>query len=64
MEGEYGLYYDKHKMCKEEEDEEIEHPDIKHVAPQHRQFLGNAINNFDCMFNYHESFFIDVKSSC
>ena len=43
MEGEYGLYYDKHKMCKEEEDEEVEHPDIKHVAPQHRQFLGNAI---------------------
>ena len=43
MEGEYGLYYDKHKMCKEEEDEENEHPNIKHVAPQHRQFLGNAI---------------------
>ena len=42
MVGEYGLYYDKHKMCREEgeEEEEEEHPDIRHVAPQHRQFLG------------------------
>ena len=42
MVGEYGLYYDKEKMEQkiEEEDEEKEHPDIKHVAPQHRQYLG------------------------
>jgi len=42
MVGEYGLYYDNNKMCKEEEEEEeSEHPDIRHVAPQHRQFLDN-----------------------
>jgi len=43
MVGEYGLYYDKEKMEQkiEEEDEEKEHPDIKHVAPQHRQYLDN-----------------------
>ena len=40
MVGEYGLYYDKHKMS-QEEDEEVEHPDIRHTAPQHRQFLGS-----------------------
>ena len=41
MVGEYGLYYDKNKMTsQEEEEEEPEHPDIRHVAPQHRQFLG------------------------
>lgn len=40
--GEYGLYYDKEKMKEkmEEEDEVKEHPDIHHVAPQHRQYLG------------------------
>merc|ERR550532_1586245 len=42
MVGEYGLYYDKNKMTsQEEEEEETEHPDIRHVAPQHRQFLDN-----------------------
>eukprot|EP00092_Neocalanus_flemingeri_P025631 GFUD01027787.1.p1 GENE.GFUD01027787.1~~GFUD01027787.1.p1 ORF type:complete len:359 (+),score=114.50 GFUD01027787.1:119-1195(+) len=43
MVGEYGLYYDKEKMEQkmEEEPEESEHPDIQHVAPQHRQFLDN-----------------------
>ena len=40
MVGEYGLYYDKHKMTSQEEEEETEHPDIRHVAPQHRQYLG------------------------
>ena len=42
MVGEYGLYYDKNKMTsqEEEEGEETEHPDIRHVAPQHRQYLG------------------------
>ena len=41
MVGEYGLYYDKNKMStQEEEEEEPEHPDIRHVAPQHRQYLG------------------------
>ena len=42
MVGEYGLYYDKDKMSaqEEEEEEEPEHPDIRHVAPQHRQYLG------------------------
>lgn len=32
--GEYGLYYE------EPDDEGIEHPDIKHTAPQHRQYLS------------------------
>ena len=40
MVGEYGLYYDKNKMTSQEEEEEEEHPDIRHVAPQHRQYLG------------------------
>ena len=43
MVGEYGLYYDKDKMTsheEEEREEEPEHPDIRHVAPQHRQYLG------------------------
>ena len=40
MVGEYGLYYDRDRMSQEEEEEESEHPDIRHVAPQHRQFLG------------------------
>ena len=44
MVGEYGLYYDKDKMsAQEEEEEEAEHPDIRHVAPQHRQYLGEEI---------------------
>ena len=30
----------KEKM--EEEDEVKEHPDIHHVAPQHRQYLGKS----------------------
>ena len=42
MVGEYGLYYDKHKMTQEEEDDE--HPDIRHTAPQHRQYLGGNID--------------------
>ena len=45
MVGEYGLYYDKNKMTsqeEEEEEEEPEHPDIRHVAPQHRQYLGGG----------------------
>ena len=44
MVGEYGLYYDKDKMTRdqeEEEGEEDEHPDIRHTAPQHRQYLGD-----------------------
>ena len=27
---------------KDEHDEEKEHPDIEHTAPQHRQYLGNT----------------------
>ena len=42
MVGEYGLYYDKDKMTRDQEqDEEDEHPDIRHTAPQHRQYLGD-----------------------
>ena len=42
MVGEYGLYYDKDKMTREQEEEEKdEHPDIRHTAPQHRQYLGD-----------------------
>ena len=45
MVGEYGLYYDSNKVtAQEEEEEEREHPDIRHVAPQHRQYLGGEIN--------------------
>ena len=45
MVGEYGLYYDSNKVtAQEEEEEEGEHPDIRHVAPQHRQYLGGEIN--------------------
>ena len=40
MVGEYGLYYDSNKVTAQEEEEEGEHPDIRHVAPQHRQYLG------------------------
>ena len=43
MVGEYGLYYDKHKMTQEEEEDD-EHPDIRHTAPQHRQYLGSNID--------------------
>jgi len=39
--GEYGLYYDKNKKEQNEEEEEKDHPDIQHVAPQHRQYLDN-----------------------
>ena len=35
MEGEYGLYYDKHK-AEETEAEEPTYPGIDHVIPQHR----------------------------
>ena len=38
--GEYGLYYDQTKMTQEEDGEDDEHPDIRHTAPQHRQYLG------------------------
>ena len=42
MVGEYGLYYDKDKMTRDQEkEEEDEHPDIRHTAPQHRQYLGD-----------------------
>ena len=42
MVGEYGLYYDKDKMTRDQEqDEEDEHPDIRHTAPQHSQYLGD-----------------------
>ena len=43
MVGEYGLYYDKDKMTRDQEEEEEgdEHPDIRHTAPQHRQYLGD-----------------------
>ena len=41
MVGEYGLYYDKVKMTREQEEEGDEHPDIRHTAPQHRQYLGD-----------------------
>ena len=37
--GEYGLYYDDTRMPQEEEED---HPDIRHTAPQHRQFLGQC----------------------
>ena len=40
MVGEYGLYYDKSKASAPAEETETEHPDIQHVAPQHRQYLG------------------------
>ena len=41
--GEYGLYYDNTRVNEEEEEEEREeHPDIRHTAPQHRQFLGQC----------------------
>lgn len=40
--GEYGLYYDNTRVNQEEEREEEEHPDIRHTAPQHRQFLGQC----------------------
>lgn len=39
MVGEYGLYYDENKY--KEEEEEYEHPDINHTAPQHRQYLSH-----------------------
>ena len=39
MVGEFGLYYDKKE--EEADDDEDEHPDIRHTAPQHRQYLGN-----------------------
>jgi len=39
--GEYGLYYDQTKMTQEEDEEDDEHPDIRHTAPQHRQYLDN-----------------------
>ncbi|XP_063865913.1 dnaJ homolog subfamily C member 28-like [Scylla paramamosain] len=39
-EGEYGLYY-RHKRAEEHyEEEEEEEQDIKHTAPQHRQYLS------------------------
>ena len=38
--GEFGLYYDHTRVTQEEEDRDEEHPDIRHTAPQHRQFLG------------------------
>jgi len=43
MVGEYGLYYDQEKMNQkmEDDEEEKEHPDIQHTAPQHRQYLDN-----------------------
>ena len=41
MVGEFGLYYDKNKFVNDEaDDDEDEHPDIRHTAPQHRQYLG------------------------
>eukprot|EP00095_Tigriopus_kingsejongensis_P009811 maker-scaffold239_size242058-snap-gene-0.15 protein:Tk09811 transcript:maker-scaffold239_size242058-snap-gene-0.15-mRNA-1 annotation:"j domain-containing protein" len=39
--GEYGLYYQPKPEDFEEEYEKIEHPDIRHTAPQHRQYLDN-----------------------
>jgi len=39
MVGEYGLYYDENKYKGEEE--EYQHPDINHTAPQHRQYLSH-----------------------
>ena len=44
--GEYGLYYDSTRRTREDEDEdeEEEHPDIRHTAPQHRQYLGQYGN--------------------
>ena len=45
--GEYGLYYDKERMQQHtEEEEDKEHPDIQHVAPQHRQYLGELMLTF------------------
>merc|ERR1711962_1101290 len=39
MVGEYGLYYDKDRMRKEDdEEEEPDFPKIIHKTPQHRQF--------------------------
>jgi len=38
--GEYGLYYQE-KTELEEDEEKVEHPDIEHTAPQHRQYLEN-----------------------
>ena len=43
MVGEYGLYYDKDKFVDDEEEDE--HPDIRHTAPQHRQYLGQCLHN-------------------
>jgi len=41
--GEYGLYYqDKGPGEEGEEEVEYDHPDIRHTAPQHRQYLENA----------------------
>ena len=52
MVGEYGLYYDKEKFV-EDDEEDPEHPDIRHTAPQHRQYLGNSLLcgrcNDDCL---------------
>ena len=30
-------------FAKDDYDEEKEHPDIEHTAPQHRQYLGNTL---------------------
>ncbi len=43
--GEYGLYYQEKRRAKDgedgEEDDGYTHPDIRHTAPQHRQFLSH-----------------------
>nr|XP_045596694.1 dnaJ homolog subfamily C member 28-like [Procambarus clarkii]XP_045596695.1 dnaJ homolog subfamily C member 28-like [Procambarus clarkii]XP_045596696.1 dnaJ homolog subfamily C member 28-like [Procambarus clarkii]XP_045596697.1 dnaJ homolog subfamily C member 28-like [Procambarus clarkii]XP_045596698.1 dnaJ homolog subfamily C member 28-like [Procambarus clarkii]XP_045596699.1 dnaJ homolog subfamily C member 28-like [Procambarus clarkii]XP_045596700.1 dnaJ homolog subfamily C member 28-lik len=42
-EGEYGLYYEQKRKTPETEDDEEDHDkifDIKHTAPQHRQYLS------------------------
>ena len=41
--GEFGLYYDPDRAKKDdpEEEEDYVHPDIEHIAPQHRQYLSN-----------------------
>jgi len=40
--GEYGLYYQGEEYKFDEEDEESEYPDIRHTAPQHRQYLEHG----------------------
>lgn len=39
--GEYGLYYKGPKVQEDQGEEPDDHPDIRHTAPQHRQYLSN-----------------------